>query len=145
MLKRLAADGKTVFLSSHNLPEVEEVCTRIAIIIKGRIVACDEIAVLRARYGRPTIRVELGADFEPAKKEVLLRQIATLPYVIKYTESSGVLKVELRDQSEAVKFNQYLVSLKVPVMQLSISSLSLEEIYNILIREEGVGNDHKNS
>ena len=39
LIGRLAADGTTVFLSSHVLPEVEQVCDRVAILREGRIVA----------------------------------------------------------------------------------------------------------
>lgn len=145
ILKKLVTDGKTVFLSSHNLPEVEEICTRIAIIIKGRIVVCDEIEVLRAKYGRPVVRLELGVNFKHTRKEEILRKIRSLPYVIKCTESTGELRVELYDKSKAVKLNQYLVSLGVPVAQLTTYSLSLEEIYDNLVSKEGKSNDYKNS
>jgi len=39
LIARLAADGTTVFLSSHVLPEVEQLCDRVAILREGRIVA----------------------------------------------------------------------------------------------------------
>src|SRR6185437_5382883 len=37
LIRRLAGDGITVLLSSHQLAEVEEVCNRVAIIRRGRI------------------------------------------------------------------------------------------------------------
>jgi ABC-2 type transport system ATP-binding protein len=39
LIARLATDGTTVFLSSHVLPEVEQLCDRVAILREGRIVA----------------------------------------------------------------------------------------------------------
>lgn len=41
--------GQTVFLSSHNLPEVERVCDRVAIIREGKLVAVEEVAALKAK------------------------------------------------------------------------------------------------
>lgn len=42
MLKRLAReDGKTIFLSTHNLYEAQDMCDRIAILDRGKITACD--------------------------------------------------------------------------------------------------------
>jgi len=41
--------GQTVFLSSHNLPEVERVCDRVGIIREGRLVAVEEVAALKAK------------------------------------------------------------------------------------------------
>ena len=43
------ADGRTVFLSSHILPEVERVCDRVAIIREGKLIAVEHIAALKAR------------------------------------------------------------------------------------------------
>jgi ABC-2 type transport system ATP-binding protein len=39
--KLARGEGKTVFLSTHNLPEAEEICDRVAILDRGRITACD--------------------------------------------------------------------------------------------------------
>ncbi len=52
-LVREARDaGRTVFLSSHVLPEVERVCDRVGILREGRLVAVERIADLRARAVR---------------------------------------------------------------------------------------------
>jgi len=47
--------GKTVFLSSHVLPEVEKVCHRVAIIRKGKIVALEDIEKLKRKRPRRLI------------------------------------------------------------------------------------------
>ena len=47
LLRDEAARGKTIFLSSHNLAEVEALCQRVAIIREGRVVTVDEVAALR--------------------------------------------------------------------------------------------------
>jgi ABC-2 type transport system ATP-binding protein len=47
--------GKTIFLSSHILPEVEKVCHRVAIIRKGKIVALEEIEKLKRKRPRRLI------------------------------------------------------------------------------------------
>ncbi|MSQ41214.1 MAG: ABC transporter ATP-binding protein [Dehalococcoidia bacterium] len=43
------ADGRTVFLSSHNLAEVERICDRMGIIREGRLVAVERVEALKAR------------------------------------------------------------------------------------------------
>jgi beta-exotoxin I transport system ATP-binding protein len=47
LVSEARAEGRTVFLSSHNLTEVERVCDRVASIREGRLIAVDEIATLR--------------------------------------------------------------------------------------------------
>ena len=49
LLRGLAADGVTIFLSTHSLPVAEELCHRIAIIDRGRLVALGTLDELRAR------------------------------------------------------------------------------------------------
>lgn len=56
MMREVADDGRTVFLSSHTLSEVQRVADRVGIIRKGRLVAVERVADLQAKAIR---RVEL--------------------------------------------------------------------------------------
>jgi ABC-2 type transport system ATP-binding protein len=51
LIRRLAADGITVLLSSHQLPEVQELCDRVAIVDSGRVVYEGALADLRRQGG----------------------------------------------------------------------------------------------
>jgi ABC-2 type transport system ATP-binding protein len=44
--------GQTVFLSSHDLPEVERVCDRVGIIREGRLITVEDIGSLKTRAAR---------------------------------------------------------------------------------------------
>jgi ABC-type multidrug transport system ATPase subunit len=55
LLLALNRDGTTVFLSSHLLHEVEELCTRVAVVDRGRLVLQDDLAALRAPTGRVAV------------------------------------------------------------------------------------------
>ena len=54
LLRGLAASGKTVFISSHVLSEVQQICTRVAIINHGRLIRVAPVVEL----------LEAGGDFE---------------------------------------------------------------------------------
>jgi ABC-type multidrug transport system ATPase subunit len=56
LLIELNAAGTTVFLSSHQLGEVEQLCTRVGIVDRGRLVKQDGLEALRAPTGRTVIR-----------------------------------------------------------------------------------------
>ncbi len=47
MVAEVRASGRTVFLSSHILPEVEHTCDRVAIIREGRLVKIDHVSSLK--------------------------------------------------------------------------------------------------
>jgi ABC-2 type transport system ATP-binding protein len=55
LIAQLAARGKVVLFSSHELETVERVCSRVVILHKGRVVANDSIEQLRALMSLPTL------------------------------------------------------------------------------------------
>ena len=55
LLLELNAAGTTIFLSSHLLSEVEQMCTRVGVLDRGRLVVQDELAVLQAPTGRTVV------------------------------------------------------------------------------------------
>ncbi len=60
LIEEVRAEGRTVFLSSHVMPEVERVCDRVGIIREGRLVAVEEIGDLRAKELR-TLEIRFAA------------------------------------------------------------------------------------
>ena len=49
MVDEVKADGRTVFMSSHNLPEVERVCDRVGIIRGGELIAVEDVSEMKER------------------------------------------------------------------------------------------------
>jgi len=69
IIQAQAAAGRTVFLTTHDMPAVEELCTRVAFMRAGRIVAIDTPRNLRLAYGRPTVVAESLVDGALRRKE----------------------------------------------------------------------------
>ena len=61
-VRRLNERGTTVLLTTHYLEEAEELCDRIAIIDRGKVVACEPKETLLARIDAKELTVHLGAD-----------------------------------------------------------------------------------
>jgi ABC-2 type transport system ATP-binding protein len=57
LLTRLAGDGTTVFCTTHNMEEAEELCHRIAFLDQGKIVETDTPEGFKTRYSEPLVRV----------------------------------------------------------------------------------------
>ena len=64
LIREMTADGATVFLSSHVLPEVEELAGRVAILRRGKLVTVSEVAELRAQ-ARARIEIRLAEPAPP--------------------------------------------------------------------------------
>ncbi|GAA3933665.1 ABC transporter ATP-binding protein [Microbacterium soli] len=73
MMREVADDGRTVFLSSHSLAEVERVADRVGIIRSGALVAVENVSTLRRRQMR---RIEIDFDGTLARED-----LETLPGV----------------------------------------------------------------
>jgi ABC-2 type transport system ATP-binding protein len=64
-LRKLRNKGKTIFFSSHHLPEVEKLCDRVGLIRDGKLVAVEDIHVLKAKMVR-RMYIELAEPMDPA-------------------------------------------------------------------------------
>ena len=78
LMRELAARGKVVLLSSHELEMVERVCTHVVILHRGKVVADDSIERLRSLMALPTLEdifSQLAVEQDTA---AVSRQIADL-------------------------------------------------------------------
>ena len=82
--------GCTVFLSSHNLPEVERVCNRVGIVRKGKLVAVEEVEAIKHKkvrlleltFSRPVAREALVMEgVEIRSLDANRAQLAVLGHV----------------------------------------------------------------
>jgi ABC-2 type transport system ATP-binding protein len=80
LAERLASDRqRAVLLTSHDLGEVEELCARVAILDRGALRACGELAALRARFrAADTVAVTVRAPLGAAVLERLRARVAGL-------------------------------------------------------------------
>ena len=69
LLLDLNAAGTTVFLSSHLLAEIEQMCTRVGVLDRGRLVLQDELAELQQPTGRVEVRTpDVAAGARAARR-----------------------------------------------------------------------------
>jgi ABC-type multidrug transport system ATPase subunit len=115
--------GVTVFLSSHLLPEVSALCTRIGVLDSGKLVLQEQLAALQ----EPTGRVLISTD-DPE------RAVATLDGLVEHRDG-GDLVVRSPDPAA---LNARLVEAGVPVRSLAVQRRSLEEI---VLDVTGAGSD----
>jgi ABC-2 type transport system ATP-binding protein len=86
---REMAGNRTVVMSSHNLAEIQEMCTHCAVLHKGRVAAAGSMRDLLGQDA--VVRIDLGRPSEPRLRERLL----TMPGVAIASEEDGEIRIAL--------------------------------------------------
>jgi ABC-2 type transport system ATP-binding protein len=120
LIKQIAADGTTVFVSSHLLAEVEQVCSHVGVMRAGRLVFSGTLAELRSR-GEPRILIRTK---EPSHAAGLIAGLGLTDVVTSDGQVSAVLGDHLPE-----RVNAELVQAGVPVAGLEALRPSLEDLF----------------
>lgn len=73
IIREAAANGTTVLLTTHDMVEADKLSNRVAFINNGKIVALDTPAILKRKYGKRALKIEVeSADGEVEIREVTL-------------------------------------------------------------------------
>ncbi len=126
LVGRLAALGKTIFVSSHLLWEVERMCTHVAIIKRGRLLAQGGLADI---VGAGTSVVLRGPDLD-----ALEGAAAAYPAVGRVERVDDAVVAAIGD-GDAAELNRWLVERGVAVSCLAPRRQSLEDVFMELTTE----------
>ena len=128
LIGRLSRDRDlTVFLSSHLLHEVEQVCTRIAVVNKGRVIESGAVSDL--------LRQSDTYDVHVHPPEVAAEALQGLEWATVTNSSASMINVRLTGRN-AAELNRTLVEKGVAVSALIPRKPSLEELYLRLMDEK---------
>lgn len=107
LLRELAADGVTVFLTTHDMEEVEEICDRVAIIAKGKLVDCDTPSNFVLRHAERKVEVQFERD------AVLYREVLDLEVPGERERLAEVIRTETcsRVHTQEFHFEEVFVKL----------------------------------
>jgi beta-exotoxin I transport system ATP-binding protein len=94
LAREAAANGQTVFMSSHVMGEVQQACDRVGIIREGTLVAVERVEDLRQRALR-SFEVRFASDVDSA-------EFAALPGVSSLSVEDGVLRFKLAGEPDAL-------------------------------------------
>ncbi len=126
LLKELARMGKTIFISSHILTELSDVCTTVGIIERGRLLTAGRVDQITQALS-PVRRVLIEVGGREAAAERLL---AAQPSVVHVAAEGTRLRVELSaERSEIADLVGLLVAADIPVLGVSDDRRDLESVF----------------
>ncbi len=134
LILRLSGEERmTVFLNSHDLDEVQRICSKIAILQRGEIKAYDTVDNLRARYTKPTVEIALSDGREVEKALNLLN---SLNYISECKRHNDGITVTLTESEMSSTLLSFLVEQGLKVEEIKRVTKSLEDIYLEIVRQE---------
>lgn len=124
-------EKKTVFLSSHNLDEVQRICNRIALIDRGEIKLYGELKELRQKIGRGGVIVEASAGIT----EAILDELKKHPE-LGFREARGMtLFFESGEAfAEVSEIISFLAGRGVKIEKVGRQEASLEDLYATILK-----------
>jgi ABC-2 type transport system ATP-binding protein len=131
MIRRVAAEGCTVFVSSHLLSEVQQTCDHVAVVARGRCVATGSVReLLRGGVSRYRVVVP-GGEPERNAASALLQQHGFEVYA-----GDGLSLVVGADAERAADVTRALAGAGIWLAELSPVERTLEEAFFELTRDE---------
>jgi ABC-2 type transport system ATP-binding protein len=127
----VARERVTVFLTTHNMAEAERMCSRVAVIRDGRLVAVGHPDELRARAGGPRVEI-LGRGFD----DNVLDLLRACPDVVAAGVQNEHLTIDLREGTDVAPLVSLLVGAGVQVAEVHRGRASLEEAFLTLIDKD---------
>ena len=119
LIRSLADDGITIFVSSHLLSEIEMLCSHVAVMSAGKIVAQGSIEDLRNE--EPTRLVMRTSDTDKALELLGAKGLTNFRIV------GDQLSCEVDNGFDVAGLNAALVKAKIPVLEIRLERSSLEE------------------
>jgi ABC-2 type transport system ATP-binding protein len=138
-LIRSLGQERTIILSTHVLPEVSQVCQRVIIINRGRIVATDTVSGLTNQLQTAKKIILTVQGPEEAVLKTMMDQTGVLT-IVKYPDVPGRYELETnKDQDIRAELARRIVEKGWGLLEMSSQELSLEEVFVQLVTEEQPG------
>jgi ABC-2 type transport system ATP-binding protein len=130
-LARLArSEGTTVFLTTHNLSEAERLCSQVAVIRSGKLLAMGHPDELRSQAGGVQVEIVGTGPLDP-----VVGAVRRLPEVAEADARNGRLVVRLHKGAQAFPIVRHLVGAGVEVEEVRKGAASLEEAFLTLVED----------
>jgi ABC-2 type transport system ATP-binding protein len=136
LMKEVAKEGMTVFLSSHLLFEVEQICSNVTIINRGVSLASDTLQNVSNKLSGPTtLQVEVAN-----LSDAIVEGVKKLPFVSNVSQDGKTMTIELKTHDDVrLEVSQEITKSGGAIVAMSFKGQSLEEVFMQLISKSQGG------
>lgn len=136
LVKGIAKEGMTVFISSHLLFEVEQICSHVTIIHRGVSLVSDTLQNVSNKFSGPTT-----LQIEVAKlSDAIVETVKKLPFVSSVAHDGNTLTIELKTRDDVrPQVSQEITKSGGVIVSMSLKGQTLEEVFMQLIAKSHGG------
>lgn len=136
LVKGIAKEGVTVFISSHLLFEVEQICSHVTIIHRGVSLVSDTLQNVSHKLLGPTALL-----VEVAKlSDLIVENVKELPFVSNVSRDGSALIIELKTRDDVrPQVSQEITKSGGVIVSMSLKGQTLEEVFTQLVTESRGG------
>lgn len=136
LVKNVAREGMTVFVSSHLLFEVEQICTDVTIINRGTALISDSLPNVSAMLSGPAL---LHVEVAKISKNVV-SAVKSLPFVTSVAQTGSTLRIQISTHEDVrVQVSQEITSAGGIIVGMSQKKSNLEDVFIQLISKDQGG------
>jgi len=99
LIRRLKSEGKTIFLTTHNMAEAEEVCDRVAFLARGAIPVTGTPETLKRQFGQRVLEAAIPGPNGTAKRSFPMDGIGTNPEFLQLLTSGQITSMHTLEAS----------------------------------------------
>jgi ABC-2 type transport system ATP-binding protein len=136
IMSEISKEGVTVFLSSHLLHEVQQICTHVTIINKGVSLASGTLKEITAKVSGP---VSIEAEVDKIS-ETVIAKVKELPFVTDVSKDEKKLTVQLNTRDDVrSQISQAITAGGGIVISMNLKGESLEDVFMSLLAQRKQG------
>jgi ABC-2 type transport system ATP-binding protein len=136
LVKGIAKEGVTVFISSHLLFEVEQICSHVTIIHRGVSLVSDTLQNVSSKFSGPTVLLAEVAKLS----DVTIQKVKELPFVSNVSKDGNTLIIELKTRDDVrSQVSQEITNSGGVIVSMSLKGPTLEEVFMQLVTKSNGG------
>jgi ABC-2 type transport system ATP-binding protein len=137
LLRQISGEGRTIIISTHDMPVVQDLCGRTVIINQGHVVVDDKVSNLLKLFETRAYTVTLGKPLTVGQHHLLQQ---SFPVVNIENGEKKTLTVNLEHGEDIYKLMDILRSEQTPVETIDRAVINFEQVFRKLISKEALVN-----
>jgi ABC-2 type transport system ATP-binding protein len=135
LLRELRDQGRTVIVSTHDMPVVQDLCERTVVIAHGRVLADDRVDHLLRLFASRAYELQLGSPLSGSQLEALRRRFPAATV----THDAMQVHIDLLDGHELYALIDVLRAERTPIESIDRRVIDFETVFRRLVKGEASG------